>query len=272
MINFDFEFVRAATTEMAVKAFHANGNQNKMYVSGATEFISRARMCEVTPHTVIDTKFIPECNVLEERDGNIIIGSAVPLNKIIDANHFPLLTDVCRGIASRTARNKITLGGNLLSHLPYKETMLPLLLANSQIVVATTKGMEKRYIKGLSDLAEGELLLQIITDKDIVNAPYQYKRKTRQSDMNYPIITAAAISVKDKWRFAFSGLSSNPFRAEKLEEKLATLDAESTIGLSELVDDVPGEILDDLNASRAFRTYLFRMILNQIIIEGGEES
>lgn len=272
MINFDFDFVQPSAVEIAIKTFYADEDKKKMYVSGATEFISRARMCEITPRVVIDTKFIPECNVFEQNEEHIIIGSAVPLNKIIDANPFPLLTDVCRGIASRTARNKITLGGNLLSDLPYRETMLPLLLANSQLVIATSNGIEKRNMDEIGKLAEGELLLQTITDKQYLNVPYQYRRKTRQSNLNYPIITAAALREGDIWRFAFSGLCHEPLCERKLNEKINAIDLKSVADMSGLVDYVPGEVLDDMNASRGFRTYLFRVLLHQMIIEGDKKE
>ena len=191
MIDFDFEYYcPRSIKKKAQKIIVSNKEKRKMFAGGATEFISRARMHELNPEILIDLKGIPDCNTLMEQENKLIIGSAVSLNQIVDSNPFPLLTEVCRAIGNRTARNKITIGGNILSSLPYKEAILPFLLADSEAVIATSDGIEQRKINALSPLSDSEMLIQLHVDQKYAQAPYQYKRKTKQSNINYPIVTA----------------------------------------------------------------------------------
>src|SRR5690625_4959595 len=123
MISFDFEFYQPTTIVNAINLFQQVKSTGKkvMFYGGGTEFISRARRNEINVDVVIDLKEIPECNVFDRENDEFIIGSTVTLNQIADEKMFPLLGDVCKEIATRTERNKITIGGNVVSNLPCKE-------------------------------------------------------------------------------------------------------------------------------------------------------
>ena len=60
---------------------------------------------------------------------------AVTLTNIAEKNYFPLLSLAVKRIADHTIQDKITLGGNLLGTIIYKEAILPLLLSNSRVVI-----------------------------------------------------------------------------------------------------------------------------------------
>src|SRR5690625_299724 len=109
MIAFDFEYFQPTTIEDANHTFlelYATGKK-VMYYGGGTEFISRARRHEIHVDAIIDLKGITPCNELSKSKGEIIIGAANTLTDIIQANFFPLLTQVSRLIATNTERNKI---------------------------------------------------------------------------------------------------------------------------------------------------------------------
>lgn len=171
MIAFNFEFYSPPTVEEAVELFNMTKSEGNvpMYYSGGTEFISRARRQEIKADVVINLKEIKECQSLLVDEEELIIGSAVTLTKIIEHNLFPLLSKVAQSIATRTARNKITVGGNMMSHLPYKEALLPFLLANSDLVIASETGMQRVNIHDIYtnrlDIKDEEWIVQIITPK-----------------------------------------------------------------------------------------------------------
>ncbi len=133
MIPFDFEYYKPDTIEDAIQLFNKLELDGKkpIYYGGGTEFISMARMYNKYTGAVIDVKGIPECNVFEFKNDNLIIGSAVTLTKIAEENPFPLLSLTVKRIADHTIQDKITLGGNLMGTIIYKEAILPLLLSNS---------------------------------------------------------------------------------------------------------------------------------------------
>src|SRR5699024_2192124 len=145
MIPYDFKFYSPPTVEEAIDIFLTSDADGltPMYFNGGTEFISRARKGEIAVDVVIDVKGIDFCQAHFLRDGELTIGSSITLNALISNNFYPLLSEVARAIATNTARNKITVGGNMQSHLPYKETMLPFLLANSELLIAGKYGLSR---------------------------------------------------------------------------------------------------------------------------------
>jgi len=278
MITFDFEFYQPSTIEDALdlfQQFHSEG-KNVMYYSGGTEFISRARRNEILADVVIDVKRIPECYVLDNESDNIIIGSAVSLNKITEEKVFPLLGDVCKEIATRTERNKITIGGNIASNLPYKECILECLVADSDVVIAGRDGILRKSIHDVigSDLAieQGEFIVQIITKKESLKYPYFHFRRTAQSKVNYPILSMACLLQEGKIKVAFSGLCSFPFRSEKVENVLNDVDMPLKERFNKVIHLIPYGIVEDFFASKAYRLFVLEKALEEMIDGAGVVS
>lgn len=271
MISFDFEYIRPSTWIEAVSEFKSQRSQHKtvMYYAGGTEFISRARMNEINVDVIIDIKAIPECTVLHHSEANVVIGSAVTLTDVINHNYFPLLSEVARNIATKTARNKITVGGNLMSNLPYKEALLPFLLADSTVIVATENGLEEREIAHVFtetiQLHEGEFIVQIMTDTNLVMQPFFNEKITKQSNVNYPILTGASIYENEKTRVAFSGLVNFPLRLTELEDELNDTDSPKDTRIKKIIELIPSPILNDMQGSKGYRIFVLENMLTNII-------
>ena len=76
-------------------------------------------------NAVIDIKDIPECRTLQFERHHLALGSALTLTEITENGGFPLLSKAAREVADHTARNKITLGGNICGQIFYREAVLP---------------------------------------------------------------------------------------------------------------------------------------------------
>ena len=154
----------------------------------------------------------------------MITGAANTLTNIEEVNLFPLLSKTVSEIADRTARNKITAGGNICGQIFYREAVLPFLLTDSQMVIAGSKGMKTVSINEIFNqrllLERGEFLVQIKTDKSYLNQPFVSIKKRRQWNTGYPLITVAALKVNGMIRIAISGLTTYPFRSTQMEERL----------------------------------------------------
>lgn len=264
MIAFDFEYVKATSPEDAVEQFrtHQASDRTVMYYAGGTEFISRARMNEIKADTIIDIKEIPACHVLEEKDG-LTIGAANTLTEVAESNMFPLLTAVIRSIATKTARNKITIGGNLMSHLPYKEAILPFLLADSILVIATSTGLKHIplhdiYKEGI-ELREEEFIVQMKTDPKVAQQPFFHEKHTQHSKVNYPVVTLAGLQVGEDYRFACSGVCSFPFRFRELEEKIS-----KRKDIKNVTELLPAPLVKDMHASDTYRAFVLQTTLQKM--------
>lgn len=274
MISFDFEYYQPTSTTEALTIYENKSNHKKriFYYSGGTEFISRARRDEITADVVIDIKEIPECTLFHQTNNQLQIGAAHPLSIISKQSDYPLLANIAASIATRTERNKITIGGNLMSHLPYKEMMMPLLVADA---IVHTCGAEGQRTIPISDFAsrldsplnKGEWMTSISIPLEVMKSPFLHIRETKQSALNYPLVSLVAILHKGKIRLACSGLCAFPFRSAQLEEILNdhSLPIERCIQLC--AESVPGPILDDIQGSKQYRSFMFQQGIRKIIQE-----
>ena len=261
MIAFDFEYYKPASIIEAVETFdaiHAQGKKAFLF-SGGTEFITFSRANKISTDAVIDIKGIPECNVLEIQDNQLIIGAAVSLNKITQSNLFPLLGKAVKQIADHTSRNKITIGGNINSQLIYRESLLPLLIANAKVKIAGATGEEIVPIDTILD--KEQFLVQIMVDTSYLELPSLSLKRTKFSKVGYPVVSLAALVKDHKIRVALSGVCSFPFRSSKIEKILNN----TSIGVDKRIEQtmvhLPSSIVNDVQGSAAYREFVLKNIL-----------
>jgi len=271
MIPFDFEYAKPATIREAVEQIEKWKEEGKKYVfySGGTEFITFARSNKITAEAVVDIKGIPECNTLELKGDQLVIGSALSLNKIIKSGLFPLLGETLKGIADHTSRNKITIGGNMSSKLMYKEGILPFLLVEAKVKLAGRNGeitlpLEEIFNQEMK-LDEDQFLVQIHIEKKYLGLPYVALKRTRLTKVGYPIVSVAALLKDDFIRVAFSGVCTFPFRSVEIEAHLN----DSTISVEERINrttaHLPSSVVDDIQGSAAYREFVLKRILAETV-------
>lgn len=275
MIPFNFEYYRPDSSEQAVMLFEDLDRQGKrpLYYGGGTEIISFSRLYQLYPGAVIDLKGIPECNTLELKDGNIIIGVALTLTKIQESNIFPLLSHCGGRVADHTVRNKITLGGNICAKIPYRETVLALLVSDAGIVIQGKDGKRKININEVFNqflhLKEGEILLQAIIDEKVAKLPFaSYKTTVEgevgypQDKIGYPVVSAAAIKDAQKIRFAVSGVCNYPIRSPEVENALGDTGTPWPERVEKAVEHLP--VISDMEGSAGYRKFVLENILHAI--------
>jgi len=271
MIPFDFEYYRPKSIANAIDTFEkldAAGKQ-PMYYGGGTEIISMGRMNNLITGAVIDLKDIAVCKVLEFQQDQLIIGSAVTLTQIHEANLFPLLSQAGARVADHTIQNKITLGGNLCGTIIYKEAVLPLLLSDSQVSIAGPGGERITSIKNIfkerMQLGKGEFVVQIKTEREYVSYPYVHVKQTKQDKINYPLVTICAMSAEGGIRTAFSGVCDFPFRSTAMEAELNNCALTLEQRIDKAIELIPGPISTNLEGSAEYRKFIMRGLLNSII-------
>lgn len=271
MIPFDFEYYRPESAKEAVDLYFElkESGKNPLYYGGGSEIISMARAHNIHTRAVIDIKGIPECNVHELKDNKVIIGSAVTLTKIAEMNLFPLLSLGVKRIADHTVQGKITLGGNIAGTIIYKESVLPLLVSNSNIVISTIDGLKTIALRDIFHkeikLNDGEFIVSVIIDGECISMPYLHVKRTKNDKIDYPLITIVAIKEKNKINIAFSGACNYPFRSSLIEDCLNdnTLTNESKI--NNVLNSIPDKILSDLAGSADFRKFMLQKMLTEVL-------
>ncbi|MDI3092963.1 FAD binding domain-containing protein [Priestia megaterium] len=275
MISFDFEYHKPTTAPEAVALFQELENQGKQprYYAGGTEILTLGRLDLFITHAVIDIKNIPEFQKAEADEDWMIFGAGVTLTELEEKNLFPLLSKSAREVADHTARNKITLGGNICGHIFYREAVLPLLLADSQLAVADLSGINLHSIHDLFQrrlqLKKGELLVQVFVETKYADLPYMSIKERQQWDTGYPLVTVAALKTEENIRVAFSGVCAFPFRSAEIEEVLNHKDTPLEARIQTALDYIPAPILNDGEGSDQYRKFVIKNLLFDIFKELG---
>lgn len=271
MIPFDFEYYKPETVEEAVKLYLDLKNRGKkpLYYGGGTEIISMARAFNIYTDAVIDIKGIPECNIQELRDDKLIISSAVTLTQIAEADLFPLLGLTVQRIADHTIQDKITLGGNIAGTIIYKEAVLPLLISNSEIVIAGSGGRRQVQLKDIFNkkikLEDGEFIVNISVEKKYLSMPYLHVKRTKSDKIDYPLITLAALKDNDRINIAFSGVCRFPFRSSSIEDYINDINSSDNFKINNIIDNMPDAIQSDLSGSADFRKFMLQKMLVEVL-------
>lgn len=272
MIAADFTYIRRGTAEEAADAWSRHADAR--YLAGGTEIVTAARKAGAPPlGACIDIKRIAEANVHELAGGVLRLGAALALSEVEDRGLFPLLGATVRGIADRTVRNRLTLGGNLAGMLPYREAALPLLLADAtlQTIVPGRDGApavrrERRLRESFDKrllLAPGELVLSFGVPEAAVRRPWSHRRKTRTGPVDYPLVTVCLVREDRAVRLAVAGAHPYPVRSDAAD---AALTADGAAGIPAAVAAF-GPLRTDARASAEYRAQLLRNMLRAALEE-----
>lgn len=269
MIPFDWIYCQPDSLDEAVSFFvqmQASG-KSPVYYGGGSEIITMSRAGSIAPGTVIDIKKVPECTVLELSSDKLILGTANPLNTIKERKLFPMLGTACGRVADHTNQCRITLGGNLCGTIIYRETSLPLLLVDAQVVVC---GPNETRTEPFSAIFKQRMMLIGDTDSRPVmgfaSTVFSYQ-KTAQEKIDYPLVNVTAVCKDGKFRFAFSGLCKFPFRSMEIEQVLN----DRTVSVEARVDAIPRLLPQpahtDVEGSGAYQVFVLKNTLRNLLEE-----
>lgn len=269
MIAIDFDYYLPNHSTEAVSLFNDLDiiNKKPVYYSGGTEIISMARVGNVDTEAVIDIKNIDELKTLKLSHDKLIIGSAVELNKITESNLFPLLGQTVKRIADHTMQCKITIGGNILGTIIYKEGILPLLLSDAILCVQGKDGESLKKIVDIYDkkvnLKNGELLKSIIIDAKYLSMPFVHIKKNKIEKIDYPLITINAINDNNYIKVAFSGLCKSPIRSLEIEKIINSPDFSIDKDFNNILNSLSMPILNNHSGTPEYRVFVLKELISK---------
>ena len=272
MIAQEVEYHRPGTLAEATEAHRAlrAAGRRPVYYGGGTEVVTRARLGERDMDALIDLKAIPELRVCETRDGELRLGAALRLAEICERNPWPLLSAACGRVADHTSRCQITLGGNIAGRIAYREAVLPLLLADARVLLASAEQSRiaplREVFSGSLRLRPGELLAQILVDQDETARPHVCTKRTRFDWVDYPLVTLALVDHPGGLRLAASGLvASGPIRSAAMEAALSDRGGGPEAAAARVADAIPEAVVDDIHGSRDYRRFVFERALGEAL-------
>lgn len=273
MIAHDFIYCRPNTLQEAAEAFcdfQARG-ETALYYGGGSEIITLCRAGSIRPDAVIDIKRIPECTKLSMEGQTLYIGSACTLSQISMSGLFPLLGLSCGRIADHTNQCRITLGGNLCGTILYRETCLPLLLADAEITLwgaAAQRRVPLRTVfEGRLLLEPGELVAGLHVPVWALSARHFHIKRTANEKIDYPLVSVAALCRDGRLRLGFSGICSAAFRSNSIEEIVndRAKPIEQRVGLASAM--LPEPPYSDGEGSGEYRLFVWKNTLQSLLEE-----
>jgi CO/xanthine dehydrogenase FAD-binding subunit len=267
MISYNFDYYQPVSVQEATELYQTLREKQKrpIYYAGGTEVITLGRVNKIVTDAVIDIKEIPECRTFKKESRQLVLGAALSLTALRDMQVYPLMDKVISEIADNTARNKITLGGNICANIIYREAILPLLLTDSRVVIATRDGLKEKPINELFNqklqLNDGVLLVQVKISTADIELPYFTIKRRRQWGVGYPLITIAAIKKEGEVKIAISGLCSFPFRSREMEKHLNNKESKMEERINKAVQHIPGDVLNDVHGSDKYRLFVLKNVL-----------
>ncbi|UOF89545.1 FAD binding domain-containing protein [Fodinisporobacter ferrooxydans] len=271
MIPFDFAYFKPNTLSEAVQIYQTFAAQDMqpLYYGGGTECLTRARRNSLTADAVIDLKGIPECNSIDWQNQWLVLGATVSLTKLSSDHSFPLLAETVAQIADRTARNKITLGGNICGKLIYREAVLPFLLTDALVLTMGPKGLQYKSIHEVFQrqmrLETGEFVVQFLLEKTYAMLPYVSIKKRRVGHVGYPLVSIAACKQSDRIHAAFSGVCAFPFRSKEIEDELSQSAVSYDTRIERAVKHLPAPVLKNVEGAADYREFVFKQALRETL-------
>lgn len=271
MISKNFIFIKPESLKEAWELYknYIEQGRNVYYYSGGTEIVTFSRKGILNPDVLIDLKCIKECKEFHFNEDLLITGSCVSLNEIIESQISKILSISLKGIADHTVRNRITIGGNIVGQLPFREAVLPLLVLDSIIKIYGKEGVKEYKINEIFDknlkIDKGDLLFQIMIPKNLLNLDFYYQRKVFFTKVDYPIISTLFVKVDNKIRMSLTGALNYPIRDYEAEKILNDESLEKKEKIEKIVEKFKPEFKTDFRASKEYRLELFKNILNDAI-------
>ncbi|RLL41784.1 xanthine dehydrogenase [Oceanobacillus piezotolerans] len=277
MISFDFEYFKPKTIQETIHLFHSLVTKKKtpLYYSGGTEIITLGRLNLVYTDAVIDINALPEYHTIRFSEGYLVIGAGVSLTKVEEENPFPLLSKTVSEIADRTARNKISLGGNICGDIFYREAVLPLLISDSLLGIAEIDGLHYYPINKVFNreiqLQKGDFLFNILIDQTYLDLPFVSMKRRQQWNVGYPLVTICALKKDEEVRMAFSGVCPFPFRSVEMEDVFNDKSYSLEDRVRRSLQYLPKPVLNDVEGSSEYRIFVLQHTILDALqkLEGG---
>ena len=141
----EFDYIRPETLIEASDFLARHGADARPFLGGTDVFV-RMRDGFLTPKFLVDVKSLPGMNDLhfDPRSG-LTIGAAVNMNQVIASpevrEHYPLLVDACRTVASYQLRTRATIVGNICNASPAGDTLGASLVFEGVLYIHGSDGM-----------------------------------------------------------------------------------------------------------------------------------
>src|SRR5208282_2845131 len=258
---------------------------NVTVVAGGTDLMPQSKTGRARFQPVLmNIQRIPELRGIGETDGCVRFGALTTvtelLNNVMVKTRFNALWQAADHFASDQLRNAATIGGNICNASPAGDTLVPLLVFNARVVLASeANGAVTTRTLPLAAFFVGPGRTQrrpteLLTAVDVPLPPAGfvsefYKFGTRPAlDIATIAVGLGAVRDGDRLRdvrIAFGAVAPTPIRAPKTEAALDGQPLPAAIEPALAAADTDIQPISDIRASAWYRRELVRNILRRML-------
>lgn len=276
-------YIAPRSLDEAAEALRAG---NVTLLAGGTDLMpqSRSGRTPLRP-TLMNIRRIPELRGLSESGGTIRIGALTTITELRESalvrERLQALWQACDSFASDQVRNAATIGGNICNASPAGDTLVPLLVLDAQVELASKPNgaLSKRALPladfllgpGQTARASTELLSGIVVaspPEDFTSSFFKFGTRPALDISMISIGLAARRAGKTlrDVRVAFGAVSPRPIRAPATEAALEgkALD-DNVIGAAAKAADAEIHPISDVRASDWYRREMVRNMFTRML-------
>ena len=219
------------------------------------------------------------------RDGEeLVIGAATTAADLtrdpVVAGSAPILARVAARLASQQIRNVATVGGNLVNASPAGDLIIPLLLLDARLLLASATGTRTVPVRdfftapGKTVMRPEELLVEVRFEAPPPQRLYRFEKAGRRPAMECAVVSLglAFTPVEGRLtalRVAFGSLAPTPLRGLRTEAALeGQVPDREVIERAVRVAEDEVKPISDIRGSEAYRRALAGLFLRRLLHDG----
>jgi len=285
----EFDYVRPSSLKDA-SAFLAEHAGESRPLLGGTDIFVRMRDGFWKEKYLVDLKRLDGINQVTFDPGKgLTIGAAVNMNRVIIhpavVEHYPLLAEAARSVASYQLRSRATIVGNICNASPAGDTIGACLLLDAELNVFNQKGTNIIPLgqfftgPGKSVLKPGDIVASITLPVSQKGARGLYLKLGRNKLSDLSIVGLTALGYKDilkpsgfTFRLALASVTPTPFEAKAAAaylDKNIISDEVLTAAAEIAMDEV--NPIDDVRGSARYRKLMVRNLAYKALTQLWEQ-
>lgn len=278
-----FDYVRP-TSPQEVTRLLLKGNA-RLFMGGTDVFV-RMRDGFIAPKILIDVKRLPGMTTItfSKRKG-LTIGAGVTMNALAChpavIQHYPLLVQAIKSVASYQLCTRATMGGNLCNASPAADTAPAALVLGANLVVRGRRG--ERIVPacefflgpGKTAMKPAEFLIRIEIPPVPKGAAATYLKLGRNAHGDLAIVGVAVMGYPDKkaksgfaFRIALASVAPTPIRVPRAEAVLSGSPiSTNVIDAAAVASMETATPIDDIRSSAEYRKAIVKALTRRALMQ-----
>jgi aerobic carbon-monoxide dehydrogenase medium subunit len=262
-----FTYRRASSVDEAVD-MAAQGGEDAKYLAGGHSLLPLMKLRLAVPEVLVDIGRLGELSFVRSENGHIAVGALTTHHDLASSSllnsELPLLAHAAGQVGDPQIRHRGTIGGSVVHADPAGDLPAVVLALDATLVARGPSGSREiaaaDFFDGLFETAlEPEELLTEIRVPRPATAGWSFQKFTKRA-IDWAIVGAAVQGD----RVALVHMGSTPLRASAVERALADGAAPAEAAAYAADGTSPP---DDMNADRAYRAHLARVLVARGLAE-----